>query len=141
MDRKLIKYLWCLLVGLSYGYSPLEARHIVGGEITYELIDKVNFEYEFTMQIYRDSECQNCAFLDNPAEVAIYKCGSEDIECSLNQGDTFLRLEVPLVNQRSVAPPDYDCLQPPENIGVQEGNYTFRAVLPPDGKESYHIVY
>ncbi|MFK7933884.1 MAG: PKD domain-containing protein [Saprospiraceae bacterium] len=138
---RITKYILFSLIGIVNSLSIAEARHIVGGEITYELINAETYEYEFTMRIYRDSECQNCAFLDDPAEVAIYKCGG-DINCSsLFQGETFLEFEVPLTSQRTVAPPDYDCLQPPDDIGVQEGVYLFRAVLPPDGGESYHIVY
>lgn len=71
--------------------TNLNASHIAGGYLRYEhLGDNL---YEFTMYIYRDANCDNCAPFDDPAEIAIY---SVDSSGTTGQGDTYRELTVPL---------------------------------------------
>jgi len=120
-------------IGLGWG------RHIIGGEITYECV--APGQYEFTMRIYRDCACSNCAPLDQQAQIAIYRCGG-DVECgNLTQGSPYRQFGVSLQNVTRVSPPDYPCLELPPNICVQEGLYRFSASLPISETESYHVVY
>lgn len=114
-------------------------RHIIGGEITYECIGPG--QYRFTMLIYRDCACTGCASFDEPAQVAIYRCGGDTPCSNLNQRDPVITLQVSLQRMRAVAPPDYPCLILPPNICVQEGLYVFSANLPISQTDSYHVVY
>jgi gliding motility-associated-like protein len=115
----------------------LEARHIVGGEITYEC--KGGGIYEFTMKIYRDP-FGGGAFFDDPAAIAIYRCGVSTPCGSLNPVNAYLTLNVPVQQVKEIENPTYPCLTVPPNIRVEEGIYRFTVNLPPS-TENYHIVY
>ncbi len=123
-----------LLVCLPFLSIELEAKHIIGGEITYECLGEDR--YRFSMRIYRDDSCTDCAPFDDPAQIAVYKCPAQN--CSPN--DSVIEGEVPIERISQVAPPDLPCLQIPENIRVQEGLYIFDLTLP-SSPESYHVVY
>jgi gliding motility-associated-like protein len=121
--------------------ATLPARHIIGGVITYECLGDGN--YEFTMKLYRDCNCTECADFDRPAFIAIYRCTGEDCR-SLRQTNFLHRLDVPIQSITRVDAPDYPCLIPP-NICVQEGIYRFRlsdyGIRLPVSEDSYHISY
>lgn len=130
----------CFL-GLIFWFSlfcNLQARHIIGGEITYDCI--APGQYNFVMKIYRDCACNDCALLDQVAEIAIYRCGVNVSCSSQTQGSPFDRISVPIQSINNVQPPDYPCLDVPPNICVEEGLYLFTANLPVS-PDSYHIVY
>lgn len=114
-----------------------QARHIIGGVITYECLG--NNLYEFTMKIYRDCNCVDCAEFDPMASIGIYRCDIDGNCNNLGQGNTFLQLNVPVGNIRSIDRPDYPCLIPP-NVCVQEAIYEFTVELPLS-TTSYHISY
>lgn len=116
----------------------IQARHIIGGDISYERLQ--GEEYQFTMKIYRDCGCSNCAFLDDPAEIAIYRCGGSVSCTNLTQATPFETLLVPMQTINNVSAPEYPCLVLPPNICVEEGVYQFKIDLPTSA-ESYHIVY
>ena len=122
-----------LLVMVSF----VQARHIIGGFITYECLG--DDEYEFTMRIYRDCNCIDCADFDGNAAVGIYQCNLGDDCRPLRQGQTIQQLLVPIQSIQEIDAPDYPCLIPPD-ICVQEGLYTFRVTLP-QSNQSYHISY
>lgn len=122
--------------------NPVLARHIVGGVLTYRCLG--NGDYEFTMKVYRDCNCTDCAEFDNPAPIAIYECGG-NINCNnLDQSDPIRTFNVRLGTTSYIPPPDYPCLEEP-NICVQEGIYTWRLsqfnVSLPQSTNSYYIVY
>ena len=50
--------------------TGVQARHIIGGEITYTC--RGNGTYDFEMRIYRDCASGGAVF-DNPASVTIYR--------------------------------------------------------------------
>lgn len=118
------------------------ARHIIGGNITYECLG--NGDYEFTLSIYRDCNCTGCALLDPEAFIAIYRCGGATDCALLGQRSYVARLNVPLQNRSFVDQPTYPCLIPP-NVCVELGVYKFRLsqyrVSLPLSDESYHISY
>ena len=125
----------CLFFLIS---SNISARHIIGGDISYECLGEGR--YKFTMKIYRDCNCQNCADFDQQASVAVYRCNTDN-ECSrLGQSGYFLATTVPLLSVQQVERPDYPCLIPPD-VCVQEGLYEFTLNLPLDTLNSYHISY
>lgn len=135
MTRLVLKtslILLCLI-----GTYSLSARHIIGGVITYECLG--NDEYEFTLKVYRDCNCQNCAFFDPEAPIGIYNCGT-DIPCyGLDQSSTYEMIFPSYDSITYVDIPEYPCLIPPD-VCVQEASYTFTVTLP-QSTESYHLSY
>lgn len=135
-----------LLITLSLVFFCLpfvQARHIVGGEMTYEClgVDSLqpgNHRYIFTMKVYRDCSCVNCAGFDSApgeftdATVTIFKD-------SVNAPYDILILDAPSITDIE---PDTDnpCLIIPPNICIEEGIYTFELSLPVIDS-SYFIVY
>jgi len=122
--------------------ARLQARHLIGGNLTYRCLG--NGDYAFTLKVYRDCNCTNCAALDEIAQIGIYRCNG-DADCSrLTQQQTYARLAIRLTSRRNVGQPDYPCLIPP-NICVEEGIYEFRLssynVRLPAGNTSYHVGY
>lgn len=133
--RKLIFFVSAFVYLLSPDQSY--ARHIVGGGITYRHLG--GDRYEFTMKMYRDCLCMDCAEFDTRAEVGVYRCGNT-VDCgSLGQNQTFARASVNLTSQRNVVAPDYPCLIPP-NVCVEEGLYIWEMELP-KSDESYFVAY
>lgn len=111
----------------------LSATHIIGGYMRYEYLGDDN--YEITMYVYRDLNCSNCAFLDDPAQIAIYRY---DMLGTLLQGETYLDLEV-AVSQQPTLMEIGTC---GSNLNVQLGIYKFTAELPYSMEQPrYDIVY
>ncbi len=131
-----------LLAVCTFGAAgSLQARHIIGGEITYECLG--DGDYEFTMKVYRDCNCTNCAEFDPVAFIAIYQCNGEECE-TLGQNSFVARLDVPITSETSVDEPDYPCLIPPD-VCVEEAIYRFRlsryGIRLPVSSRSYHVSY
>lgn len=123
-----------LLLLFVLALSQLQARHIIGGVMTYECLG--NDEYEFTLKVYRDCNCTECAEFDDPAYIAVYNCNDCDGE---SQSNPFISLDAFVQDIQLVAPPDYPCLEEPD-VCVQEATYRFQFTLPASN-ESYHIAY
>lgn len=135
--RKLLLRIGALITCfVSFHSTTVEARHIVGGGITYECLG--NNRYSFTIKVYRDCNCTQCAELDPLANVGIYRCAGDNCG-NQSQQTSYGWLEVPLESQRDISTPDYECLVEP-NICVEEGTYTFAVTLPPSDL-SYHVSY
>ena len=116
---------------------PLWSRHIIGGVMTYDCLG--NNRYEFTLRVYRDCNCTNCADLDNVAEIGIYRCSSPDDCNGQYQSNPYDQVSVSLSSVEEVDQPDYPCLIPP-NVCGEEGIYRFTLELPLSD-ESYFISY
>jgi gliding motility-associated-like protein len=130
-----------LFLVLNFAVFQVQARHIIGGVMTYTCLG--GGDYEFILTLYRDCNCTNCADFDPVAAIGIYKCNGDD--CSkLSQFGTFARINVPIQTVRSVGAPSYPCLIPP-NVCVQEGIYRFKLsnynIRLPESDSSYHISY
>jgi len=119
--------------------SPLQAAHIIGGEITYECLGTNSAgtanRYKFVMRIYRD--CQsNGALFDSatgapfPATVTIYQDGT-----TLPR---IFELGAPIINK--ITPSSNPCFDVPPNVCVEEGIYEFETELPIISG-SYYVVY
>ena len=134
--RTLLLHLIAFLAFLLSFQTTLEARHIVGGGITYECLE--NNRYRFTMKVYRDCNCTNCAGFDEAANIGIYRCVGDNCGTQTQQ-TTYGWIEVPLGATRNISSPDYECLIEP-NICVEEGVYTFELTLPASDL-SYHVSY
>ncbi len=123
----------------------VEARHIIGGEITYECLGDVNGvrRYRFTMRVYRDCYSGGAPFdgqNGGGANIGVYRCGVNQDCGDLTQFNALTTLQAPLRSVRSVDPPNFSCLELPRNVCVEEGLYQFELSLP-IVDESYHIVY
>ena len=134
--RKQLKFITLIIVLLGL-FNQAEARHIIGGNMTYTCLG--GDDYRFTLKVYRDCNCTMCAEFDQLAYVAVYRCGN-NINCNnLGQNSYFTRVDVPIQSEQPVEAPDYPCLIPP-NICVEEATYVFELNLPASD-ESYHISY
>lgn len=121
--RPILQSISCILFGLILVF-PLQAAHIIGGEITYECLGAnpagTANRYKFVMRIYRD--CQGGgALFDSapgapfPATVTIYQDGA-----TLPR---IFELGAPIVNQ--ITPSSNPCFEVPANVCVEEGVYEF----------------
>ncbi|MEO0725692.1 MAG: PKD domain-containing protein [Bacteroidota bacterium] len=128
---------WILVGLLLLVVSPSWSRHIIGGVMTYECLG--NDQYEFTLRVYRDCNCTNCAVLDDQAEIGIYKCSSPDDCDGQWQNSPYDRVSVSLNSVNQVDEPDYPCLIPP-NVCGEEGIYRFTLTLP-QSTDSYFVSY
>ena len=138
---RILPYILLLSISCFFGVN-LQAKHLIGGNLTYKCLG--NGDYSFTLKVYRDCNCTDCAQLDDIAEIGIYRCNG-DADCGrLRQNSVFSRVQVRLTSKRNVERPDYPCLIPP-NICVEEGIYEFKlsnyGIRLPPGNVSYHVSY
>lgn len=121
------------LVLMSIFLGDSYARHIIGGDITYECLG--NGRYKVTMFIYRDCRPQeNAAALDAQASIAVYRGNTQ---FSL-VGSFFASLS----SSGRIDPPDYPCVELPPGLCVERGQYEFEITLPSwPSSQSYYIVY
>jgi gliding motility-associated-like protein len=115
--------LWLIALTLFLTPSVLEAKHIVGGEITYKFISGdgvTSNRYQFTMRIYRDGNTQGGAQLDPIANIGIFNATTGRFIESFGQTISTIT---------ELAVPTYPCLVPPD-VKVQEGLYVWEKDLP-----------
>jgi len=127
-----ISLILCLLLAAGGVWG----RHIIGGVMTYECLG--NNRYEFTLKVYRDCNCTECADFDETAFIAVYNCSGNSCN-SQSQNSPYLEINAQLLDVGLVERPDYPCLIPPD-VCVQEGLYRFQATLPLSN-QSYHVSY
>jgi gliding motility-associated-like protein len=116
-----MKSIILLLLLITLGLNA-NASHIIGGEIYYTKIAGTN-DYKITLKIYRDGNCTNCAYYDDPANLVVFNSfGQIEQELSIPLKDTSY---VPL----TVNP----CALNPSTAGtkVQQGVYEYTITLPP----------
>lgn len=118
--------------------TPLQAGHIIGGEMTYTCIGNGN--YAFQMRVYRDCGCDNCAVL-GVANIAVYRCEDNQTCGNLNQDMVFKTADVAPTELNAVPQPSVDCMISPPFVCVEEGVYEFDFFLPISTTETYHVVY
>lgn len=114
----------------------LEARHIIGGDITYECLGETtpgNKRWRFTMHIYRDCYGNGATF-DVPAEFAIYR-GSE------NNNTLHSIFSINNFDYTKLIPDTPQCVTNIPLVCVEEAVYSFETILPVLSNESYFIVY
>lgn len=120
------------------GNPTLKGAHIVGGDMTYtclsvdQLTNTARFEIVF--RLYRDSECTNCADLEDNATIGIY----------LGEGNDWTHFRtrtVPLTLRNNIDPMESNpCIDVPPNIGVEFGEYRFEIDLPISNR-TFKIAY
>ncbi len=109
----------------------LNAKHIVGGEITYKYVstEGVNVKLAFTMRIYRDCAGGGVGFDGNAPIGNFIK----------NGGRYGQVISVPIKQVRKIDAPSYKCLIPP-NVCVEEGLYEWEAEFS-NQNEGYVVEY
>jgi gliding motility-associated-like protein len=113
----------------------VEARHIIGGEITYECLGPTtgnSRQYRFKMKVYRDCGGNGAEF-DDPAQIAIYR-GTYSNNVMFSEFGTGSPVSIRLI------PDTPRCVQMVPFVCVEQATYTFNATLPVS-TESYFIVY
>ncbi len=115
-------------VGLLLAILPLQAFHIVGGEITYE--DLGGGEYEVKLTVYRD--CLGAgAELDDPAYIFIFN----------DAGTLIDKLSIPLPGNSFVSPPDNICIETLPDVCVEKATYTYLVNIPITDISGATLVY
>lgn len=120
-------------------FLPLEGKHIIGGEATYETIrtDGVyggSATYQIHFTIYRD-RLGGGAYYDTPASFGIYRQnpdGNWIAIDSVRQVVTNVAI-IPLTND--------PCVVPPNNLSADKGEYHFQLTLPILENAAYMIAY
>lgn len=125
-----------LLLYLAFPAKIL-ANHIIGGVITYECLSEGR--YKFTLKMYRDCFCTNCADFDELAAIGVYRCDAGTTCINQGQSDAYRTVNVPIKSISSVGIPDYPCLVAPD-VCVQEAIYEWTMDLPVSDI-SYQISY
>ena len=136
--RKIL-FLFFLMVFTQFA----EARHIIGGVMTYECLG--DGDYEFEMKMYRDCNCRDCADFDRRAPIGIYRCGGATPCFNLDQGEILFDFIVRNPEIDEIPNADYPCLLTPPDVCVEEGIYRFKlsdyGVRLSTINESYYVVY
>ena len=133
--------IWCFFFTLA----DLNARHIIGGELTYDCLGYLNDDpstnvrvYQFYMNIYRDC-------LGNGANFDSAGPNSTLGTVTVYQGNNptpFFTFNLSAPAETSIDPdPGNPCVIVPPNICVEQGIYTFPLIELPVIDESYFIVY
>lgn len=125
------------LLVLSLCVYPAWSAHIIGGNMTYRCF--ANNVFEFSLQLYRDCNCINCADFDQEANIGVYRCGNV-INCgSLSQLNSIISISAPLISRSTVLNPDIPGFQFP-NQCIEQGVYRFTLTLPPSS-EVYYVAH
>lgn len=121
---------YCILIsGLLLIYiTPVQATHIVGGELNYTCLG--DNEYEITLTVYRD--CFNGdpnAWFDDPASIGIFDANN-DLVTELGNGGQLL-IDFP-VNEDDTIMQDLNdpCFDIPPNVCVHTYTYKDTLILP-----------
>ncbi|RME05375.1 MAG: hypothetical protein D6816_08995, partial [Bacteroidetes bacterium] len=107
-----MKHLFTLFL-FFVAMAGLQAKHIIGGVLSYECLGDGN--YRFTMKMYRDCAGGGAQF-DNGAPFSIYKGDSQT---------PIVTITRPPSQVIPINPEDNPCLQIPPGVCVEEGIYVF----------------
>lgn len=137
MKKRFITYLLTCCF-LSF-FVESNAKHIVGGEMTYECLGVNNttgqVTFRITFNLYRDPTDPTGAQFDNPAPIGIYR----------GNGTNWRYVSLRNETLESITPLDPDtgipCLAVPTGIGVEKGVYIFELTLDILDDQSYLIAY
>jgi gliding motility-associated-like protein len=126
----------CLIAALLVTVaSPMLARHIVGGDVTYRCLDDLgaSVQYEVTLIMYRDGSDANAAEFDPSIQFGIFRERANSFEL-VGVEQVSLRS-----NERIIPQSPSPCLSIP-SFDIFRGEYRFTITLRkiPD---NYHFVY
>ena len=128
---KPFRYLYVLffLCALFVFSNSIEARHLIGGELSYTCMG--NNDYQISLEIFRDCNCVECADFDDPANVVVFDANGNTVQ-NLN----FFNPQITNV------PLNVDglCVENVPDVCVETGLYLETVNLPPISG-GYQIVY
>jgi len=130
---KIAVRLLLLVTVFMFATQAAQARHIIGGEITYECIgrDTINntVRYRFTLKLYRDCFGGGAEF-DTPADIGIFEQLSDGSYRHIRTpGSSPILISLSEVNR--IDPNEANpCVIVPPSVCVEEGVYYFEQVLP-----------
>lgn len=113
-----------------------EARHIIGGDITYTYLGEPSpgmKRWRFTMHIYRDCYGNGAPF-DIPCEFAIYRG-------SYTNNTLYSTYSLTSYDYTKLIPDTPQCVTNIPLVCVEEAVYSFEETLPVLANESYFIVH
>lgn len=110
-------------------FHSIEARHLIGGELSYTCLGNDN--YEISLEIFRDCNCINCALFDDPASLVVF-----DANGVTQQSLSIFSPQINLVPLNT----DGLCLENVPDVCVERGLYQTITNLPPI-PGGYQIVY
>lgn len=113
-----------------------EARHIIGGDITYTYVSEVSpgiKRWRFTMHIFRDCFGSGANF-DVPAQFAIYRG-------TYTNNTLHSTHSISQYDYTKLIPDTPQCVTNIPLVCVEQGVYNFEVNLPVLANESYFIVY
>ncbi len=132
-----------LLLFLIFGtYASVNARHIIGGEVTYDYLGVGNGanvrQYRITLGLFRDAQncnsANNCADLPNTVAIGIYNNDNNQLQTEIfNVSQTNFIESLDIISQPA-------CLSNPPMFHYQAGYYSFNFDLPKNLK-GYTITY
>lgn len=115
------KRVYIFLIFFLTWWTPINATHLVGGEMSYTCLGNNN--YEITLIIYRDCLAPGGAPFDQNAIISVYKQG----------GVLFSNDTVPFLNniqQLPIVAPN-NCTVLPKTVCTEKGSYKYTIHLPP----------
>jgi len=119
--------------------SPIAllAKHIIGGDITYEYVGDAgpnSKKWRFTMKIYRDCNGGGAPF-DNDASISIYRG-------TYSTNTLFDDFNINYLTKTRLIPDTPQCVTQIPDVCVEEATYVFERTLPVSAVgQSYFIVY
>lgn len=123
--QKIYRYFWLALC-IANGYSGLQAKHIIGGDMYYECVSRDSarnwIRYRITMKLYRDCSNPEGALFDRDAKFGIYE-KYPDGRYRFVDDITNVDYQQPI---RDIDPDASNpCLIVPPGVCVQEATYQF----------------
>lgn len=129
-QKSLSVFIFILLNLFSY---KAHSTHIVGGDMSYQCLGYG--DYQFIMKMYRNCNSQAQGNFPAPATMTVYR------ENDNGSYDIFRNEDVFLIQSASEIPlPEIPCLEPPDDVCVQEGEYRLGINLPLSNR-SYVVVF
>jgi gliding motility-associated-like protein len=119
--------------------SPIAllAKHIIGGDVTYEYVGDAgpnSKKWRFTMKIYRDCNGGGAPF-DNDASISIYRG-------TYSTNTLFDDFNINYLTKTRLIPDTPQCVTQIPDVCVEEATYVFERTLPVSAVgQSYFIVY
>lgn len=137
MKMNIVQRLLVLIVLVFMSGITAQAKHIIGGEVTYECLGPSgsNNKYRITMRIYRDCDpASGGASFDSPAHFSIFR--------GVANSNVFVTSRsVNYATNSAIIPDTPGCIQNVPFVCVQQATYVFDIDLPILANESYFIVY
>lgn len=124
-----------IFILLSAYSHKAEARHIIAAQMYYTKLGTT--DYLFTMEIYRDCNCTDCADFDSRVNFGIYHC---NMPCpGQSQSAPFRNVQVDVNSIEQVPPhPSSHCVA--TGACYEKAIYRFTVNLPVSN-QSYFVVY